>query len=386
MIDTKVFKTRTIMFERENPSIDNIWTVALDIGYSSVKGFSPNSVFCFPSYAKENNFTRILDDLDDDYIEYEDENNQKWLVGSSAYKTLETNDISDNMKTLYGRNRYFSPMFLVIARVGLALAMQKNNFGDPENKEIKIQTGLPPKYENDATFLKEVLSGRHTFKIRFGSKGWQSFDFSIKEENIYSIPQPMGTLFSIVTDKDAGLTEDAKKILSSDTLIFDGGFGTLDIYKIKNSLIDEDACDTFDDLSMKKIFADTVKQIHKKTGVEVSVPAMQEVLDKGYVTSFDRRTRSTKNIPIAEILVKNSKKICDNALEEIDNAFDNLVKSDYLVVTGGTAQSWFEKIKAHYQNIEGLEVISGNRNDVLPNIFGNVRGYYMYLLRGLMKK
>ena len=60
-MDTSKFKTKTEFIERKNPSVSNVWEIALDIGYSAVKLFGPNIVARFPSYAKRvenaNSFT-----------------------------------------------------------------------------------------------------------------------------------------------------------------------------------------------------------------------------------------------------------------------------------------------------------------------------------------
>ena len=39
------FKTKTIFTARKNESVDGIWTIALDIGYSAIKGFSNNMIY-----------------------------------------------------------------------------------------------------------------------------------------------------------------------------------------------------------------------------------------------------------------------------------------------------------------------------------------------------
>lgn len=44
MINTQAFKIKTIFQPRLNPSVPKYWGVAIDIGYSSVKIFSPNMV------------------------------------------------------------------------------------------------------------------------------------------------------------------------------------------------------------------------------------------------------------------------------------------------------------------------------------------------------
>jgi len=50
----------------------------------------------------------------------------------------------------------------------------------------------------------------------------------------------------------------------------------------------------------------------------------------------------------------------------------------YLLVTGGTGAAWSEYITEHFTGMQNLKIIFGNRNDTtLPQIFSNVRGYYL---------
>ena len=43
-MNSKDFKTKTFIQPRLNPTVPGKWPIALDIGYSSVKMFSPNMV------------------------------------------------------------------------------------------------------------------------------------------------------------------------------------------------------------------------------------------------------------------------------------------------------------------------------------------------------
>lgn len=52
-MNTKDYKTKTMVVERDFPCRDNYWAVGLDIGYSAVKGISPAHYFCFPGIRKK---------------------------------------------------------------------------------------------------------------------------------------------------------------------------------------------------------------------------------------------------------------------------------------------------------------------------------------------
>ena len=169
---TKAFKTQTNMVDRANPSSDTHWVVGLDIGYSAVKGMSPNKYFSFPAYAKRVDKDRAwVKENDDNDIQYRESENSddKWYVGSIAYNEVNSNDIVDSETELFSRKRYESDMFLIIARVGLAFGLMPNLYGAVGNRKVAVQTGLPPKYIGDAPIVKSVLSGHHEFEIKIGN-------------------------------------------------------------------------------------------------------------------------------------------------------------------------------------------------------------------------
>ena len=111
---TQAFATKTMFLSRKNTAVNGYWGVALDIGYSSVKGFSQNAVFSFPSFARKSTgrFVAIGDPAPQDIL-YRDEQGV-WNVGASALAALSSDDRNDSLDTLFGRNRYVAPMCLVL--------------------------------------------------------------------------------------------------------------------------------------------------------------------------------------------------------------------------------------------------------------------------------
>ena len=385
MIPTLDFKTKTIRTERPNGSVPGMWSVALDIGYSAVKGFSPTMVYSFPAYARRISQSALLGTPRDDEIIYTDNTTgETWRVGATASDMIASDEARDSNAALYGRNRYFSPMFLAIARTGLGLGMMGNRYGLPEGKTLVVQTGLPPAYlKSDTPLIKEVLSMEHDFSIKVGQRPVQNFKFILPEKNIDVMPQPMGTLLSIATNQSGVQIPEATKYFSSNMLIFDPGFGTLDVFNIKNRLVDSH--ETFDDLGMKRVFQDTTNEIFRQFGTEITVPAMQKHLSTGKISVYNRKERRTAEKDFTDILLNANEQVCYEALGRIDNIFNNLFDHQYLVITGGTGMAWDKIIRDYYKGMSGLTIVSGAQNDNLPCIFSNVRGYYMYLLGKLRR-
>lgn len=385
-LQTQAFKTKTILQPRQNPLTEKYWGVALDVGYSSVKVFAPNVIASFPSYAKQVEYGTAdhpIGGLEKTCIAYRDEDGNEYFVGATAQDSIKTGDADSSTAALYVRNRYMTVEFKAISRVGLALGMMKNQYGDPSGKGLYVQTGLPPEYfSQDSEVLKNCLAGHHTFSVKLGTNPWMNFDFELPKSNIDIMPQPMGTLLSISTDKNGGPVPEAKNYFSKNLLIFDPGFGTLDTFDIKAHFLDTSK--TWDNLGMHRVLLEASKIVKGRYETQIPVSAMQKVLSDGFFkTKFDPVTRQVKMIQFADILEEANKKVCAEAIKTLDSFYNNLQDQDYLVVTGGTGAAWFSMIQNAYKSIESLKIIDGSINDSIPVIFSNVRGYYMNQLNKL---
>ena len=378
------FKPKTVMEARKFPTNDKTWVIGLDIGYSAVKGFCPNKLFSFPSYARQipENRERMKAYEDTD-ICYRDKTGI-WSVGSLAYDEVICSEVVDSEEELYGRNRYYSPMYLVLARTGIALGMAQNLFGSPVGKKLAVQTGLPPKYRlADTPILKEVLSGKHSFDIRIGNGKWQHYEFELEENDIYVMPQPLGALVSASIDKNGKQIPDAAKYFSSNLIIFDPGFGTMDDYTVKQGNVVGNG-ETFSNLGMHEVFERTCTDIRNIYGVTLQVPELINKLVSGTVYITDRRQMKRTQKSFEEFLNQNCKQVCEEAIEQMKVIHDYFADTNYIITTGGTYDAWKDIFDAKFAEMEGLHIIPGNANDdSITNVFSNVRGYYFYLLNRL---
>lgn len=379
---TRAYRTKTIFREMNNrPVPSKYWTIGLDIGYSGVKVFSGNTAVCFPSYAIQNNSeTRInLGQAEDERsIRYHDSEGD-WEVGAIAQNMISVTDTSAGSMAIYGRSRYFSPMFKVIARVGIAAGIRQNRFGDPDGKQIKIQTGLPPKYlKSDTADLKAALTGVHEFSVKFGNSKWENYKIEIKPEDIGVIDQPEGTIFSVSTDSSMRLLPDAKSYFSGRTLVADPGFGTLDLFPMIQGSVNRDNCQTFTEFGMKQILKQTADEIFDRYNFEISIPAMQQYLESGMVIKKDGRKLS--KVSFDDILENASKDVCNKAIEKIMEIYNPPLEFDNMIITGGTGAAWSSYIRnsEYFKECDTVKIVSGNQGDQsLPYIFSNARGYYI---------
>ena len=384
------FKTKTILQPRNNPSTEKYWGVAIDVGYSAVKVFSPNIIASFPSYAQKVEYgyaDRSFGNLEKTFIAYRDENKNEYYVGAHAQNDVKVTDSNNSTAALYVRDRWSSPETKVITRVGLALGMMKNQFNDPSGKILHVQTGLPAEYMSmDMDDIKSVFIGHHEFMIKLGSNNWMPFSFDVLPENFAIMPQPMGTLVSVATDKNGGSLPEASKYFSSNLLIMDPGFGTLDTFNISNHFISTPP-KTWDNLGMLRVLQETQKLIKADKDVTIPIPAMQKILGNGYfMTKLNKQTMKRDQVDITPYLSEANKNVCKEAIDTINGCYNFLQDMSYLVITGGTGAAWLGYIQNFYKEMDSLKVIDGAANDTIPAIFSNVRGYYMQQLNNLKNK
>lgn len=382
MRDTSNYRTKTQIKARDNGKIPGIWEIAIDIGYSGVKAFSPNCVLRFPSYAKKVDQTfAFAGEYPQNSILYKDlETGELWLVGEKAQDTMSATDTTDSEQALYGRERYDSPMFKVLVRTGLGMCLKGNDIASPvlsgeDADKIVIQTGLPERYMSDTNDIIEAFAGGHDFKLKIADGPWLEYHFAIDTKDVFVISQPKGTLFSVCTNKDGSWSANAKEYLGSSMIVFDPGFGTLDIFPILNGVVGQG--ETFPDLGMKRILQETTKSIREKHGIEIPVAAMQKYLSTGIVKSFNKKTFASTEYPFGDYLAEATSLICNEALSRMVSILD-MASYDYLVITGGTGAAWYNQIKDRLSEAM-IQVIPGNQNDNdLPFVYSNVRGYYYY--------
>lgn len=383
------YKTRTDYIRRKNVSVAGSWPIAIDIGYSGVKGFSPNCIFCFPSFARprKGGLVEIGKPRASD-IMYRGTDGVIWNVGELANNSLRPDDVDDSLNTLYSRYRYDSAMFRVLAQTGMAMAMRSNELGAKGEKDhIVIQSGLPAKYHSsDAEPLREALSGTHRFEVKFGDGDWTEYKFEVTSDNVRITQQPLGAYYSICLGSDADMTPLGKKIYRiGETVLLDGGFGTIDCCRVSAKTHDVLDKETFPGKAMMEIFRRTTEEIDQKYGMEIAVHAIQPFLATGTVPVIDRRARKQKERPFEDMLARHTYEVGEELLDRMELAYNSFVGINYLALAGGTSSVWYDQIVKRYQDMSGLKVVKCSQNDNLPEIYDIVRGYYLFMVSALRR-
>lgn len=381
-MDSKKIRTR-----QENKSFPNPkgkkQILAIDIGYSSVKVYHENGCMSFPAYAKKLEGEILVAD-EADILYRENEDSEVFIIGYNAQNMASAIEATDSESELYGRKRYFSNSFKAIYRVALALNLRTKS----DNREIAIQTGLPSAYyKGDTPNIQKVMSGTHSFDLKIGtSKEWQHFSFTINEENVSVIPQPLGTFYSVMSLNDGNWSNGkndlsipgAKELMYKNVLVMDIGFGTFDFYATKNRTAETDKKVSKNDVGMKAVLSEVSKEIMDTYGVDIPVPSLQKCLETGQIEVFDEDTLTSDYKSIKEIVDKANDIVFERAFEQAKTATSSFQGYDYIIITGGTGEAWFDKFKEKLKGLKTVKIIPGNINDHNSMIYSNVRGYYMY--------
>ncbi len=407
-MNTKEYRTKTATLEIKNGLRNkSAWVIGLDVGYSSVKTLSPNVANCFPAYAEKQEGKEIMSPVYgvDKSIIYHDEDGT-WLVGEVAQEAIRTGDTTAGSLAIYGRDRYYDDMFLVLARVGIAAGMRKSlgvltpQMTMPyDDSPIFVSSGLPPMYrDSDEPSFRDVLTGEngkgrtHSFDVKFnGESTFTHYEFTLTATDLGVTDQPLGAMYSLMVGPDwGGIKKDSihdytsAEITSKNVLIVDPGFGTLDVEAARMGRIQTRLSQTLDELGMKRVFLDTVAEIKEKYNTEIPVPAFQKYLSQGFVQ--EKRSR-TEYIPrkFDDILAKHSLDICHKAMDKIISIYNPAEDYQFFVLTGGTGAAWMNEVKnysifnAYKEFGVGLRLLPGNAGDPsMPYYMQIARGYFIY--------
>ena len=379
-MDLKAFNTPQEIIEGKYP-VKNFWIIAVDIGFSSVKGLAPNKRFCFPSYVKKMNSS--LMSIDEEDIYYRDKDGT-YLIGTKAQDLVRADDTNDTDSS-FDRNRYFTKEFVILARTAVAIGLMNNEErGNQGQLRPFVQTGLPAAYlKADAPKIKAAFSQPGTYEIKIGSGKWLQFENTLKSSDINVTSHPAGTLNSILFDDNGEPRKQARQIMEKNIIIADIGFGTFDPYGVVNreKVLEE----SINNLGMKRVLEVASEYIYKEFNMDIKIPQMRKCMKDGYFKIVDIQQMTSKKIPLDNYIERACKEVATQAATKLYEMAGYFQDYDILVVTGGTGAAWFDYFKEALAGMEDLEIIPGNDGNELPIYYANARGYYMSAYRRLRK-
>lgn len=376
-MDTQSYATRSEWIRRDNPKKEGKHIIGLDMGYSAAKGFYDGGYFCIPNFTTPVTGEIFGEPRADDIL-YEDlDTHKKYYVGKAALESLDQESVTDE-NALLGRDHYLSQGFRIVARAAIGLALWNVN---TDGHDVLIQTGLPPAFlSEDEEYIRYAFEGEHVYKLSYGSET-RRFHYTIRHENVDVMKQPMGTFYSVAFNNEGKMTPTGASLFRADTVIFDGGFGTLDKFILMNGGR-QSVSDTNPQLGMKRVFEEARNLIKRDTGVNISIPGMQNCLRTGNFERIDHIRFEVKEYPIQKYIEKANQIVMREAMDYVKN---DIIKARYLIMTGGTGAAWFNDFAEWVRKGMGdrCTVLRGNSGTDISNIYANARGYYMAKFNGV---
>lgn len=379
-MDLTKFNTPQEILPWKNP-VATRWVIAIDIGFSSVKGVAPNKVFCFPSYIKKLDDEQMQPEKDDIY--YRDDDGV-YLIGISAQELVRADDTNDTGSS-FDRNRYFTKDFLILARTAMAIGLMDNAERiNKFNLRPYIQTGLPAAYlKEDAMKIKRAFITPGSFEIKIGNGKWKKYENLVNESDVSVMSQPAGTLNSIMIDDNGVYRNDLKKIISEGILIADVGFGTFDPYGIvsRRVVLQE----SINNLGMKKVLETASEYIYKDHGMDIRIPQMRKYMKAGYFTVIDIQNMKSQKVALDDYIEKACREVAVMAAKKLYEMAGYFHDYSVLVVTGGTGAAWIDYFRETFAGLDSLQILPGNNGNNLAIYYANARGYYMSAITRLKK-
>lgn len=365
-----------IRFQSLDCPVSSILLCGIDIGYSGIKIQSPCNASTIPSIVvKARNDSPLLMNAED--IRYRDERGQIWYVGSLAKKTLLYGSTAVKPTTLLGRQRVQSEDFMVQIRVGLFFAKLRDlpeGGYDIDERSMKVQTGLPPEFIlQDSETLMNKFVGEHRYSVKIGKRPWVNVNIKLESRDVHICKQPFGTLMASVISEAGVMTNPA--LLKKNVLILDAGFHTTDTYHFIQGA-KEGASLTWENYSMQEVYQRTCNNILNASGnrADVSVYNLEKAFDSGIIHYGPKK----EPYDFKKDFYSNLRAVCNELLQELNAAYDNMINVDVVLLTGGTGAAWERSIRDFYKDTKALDIILAGEGREASR--ANVRGYYNLLI------
>lgn len=307
--------------------------LGIDIGYSYVKctfgehNKEQSKMFKFPSVVgivERNEY--IKDGRALDFKEH------SYYVGEEALSLPSENMIDI---TVYDKLEYYAPLFLCYAIKMIG-----------ETPDM-IVTGLSKSQIQNSGYFKDALSEFIVNNIKY------------KFDSVFVIPQGAGCK---VCSDIYGLSFDGQKTEFSSVQNYigvDGGFNTIDIYRVINGKTSSSTFDGLENAGVMKIASQIAKLIKEKHNRNISLHEANEVITSGHY-----KLRSDDFDYTNEVLEIKKKYILD-MLDIIENKYGKVLDKCECVYFSGGASRLFNSCV-----INGNKIVVPTKNNEFLNSIG----------------
>lgn len=348
---------------------------ALDLGNKQTKLVSEKGVKVLPSHFLDydslgDRSTSIFNQkLCISKYEASFDNMFEYAWGEDLHKVHgESNFIS----TISFEDRYKQDEFRLLANFAIGELARDFKEATEGILEVIIITGVPTDDFNSESVkdIMKVLKGDHNIIIND-----ESINVRVKEVKV--LPQPIGTVYHEMLDKDGYMNEKAESYLEEQITVVDIGGGTLLIDTLKNMALDHTARIQTD----KGAFAiyDRIANTATKSGIKgiTSYEIEQILRDGNEEEGYFFKPNKNESFNITDTVLKEKIKYTREIINTINTTLKGTSKIDTLLFTGGGShliqRSEVQK-KFKYANFNSQAEIA------------NANGFYKYGVATLLEK
>ncbi|WP_294373592.1 ParM/StbA family protein [uncultured Clostridium sp.] len=330
--------------------------IAVDPGFDTIKVVANGEFFKFPFNTEKTDEKKISNmTVADDFILYRNKDNETWRIGQYARELLfekkDNSDVEEKMKNFYSEKRFVSDEFTIGLRTAIAIAVSKLGlYENIKNINIYIMVALPHSIrDNYSTQVRSILAGNHNYYLRIGKEEEKEYEFSIDENNIFTVSQTIASILGETSDDEGNIDEDKFYYLSDGpTLVIDGGFYTIgEVAVDRGGSIDEEK--TFSDTShaMKNINKEISKELEEQRP-DIKYYVIEYLMSKNNGKIKYLKDGKAEIIDLNELKKFKIKDMSSKFIESLNKKYNNLLDFNYVLVTGGTGASYYEYLKEYY--------------------------------------
>lgn len=332
---------------------------ALDLGNKQTKLKSEKNEYVLPSrflnqaYAPKNAGKKANKDIHSFKVPF---NSETYLWGQDV-NNLHLDDYIED--TIMYDNRYSSESFKLLANFALGELAKDFEESKKGILDISVTLGLPTgDYENEDNLkeLEDVFSGQHQVEL-----DGETYNVKVKKINV--LPQPIGTLYSELLDKEGNVKN--PDLQEEKVGIIDVGGGTILIDTVLDFELSYKNRKQFD-TGINDLYENIMNNIKNET----SIYQIEHLIRKGLNDDTYTYEFSKNNIQdITSIVLSERDRFTKRLITQIKSTLKNLNSIDTLIFTGGGANLINKKmINEEFSNA----ILVSNTE------FANVRGFYLF--------
>lgn len=303
-------------------------TYILDVGNRQVKMMNSYVTKVYPSYyldSEELGNESVLSKFKNpsktkEYISSQDE-----LFTYVWGNNLEVNNV-EVIDTISFEKRYSNLRFKVLIDMTLGeLALSsKDDYGN----EITVSCiiGVPTNdylQENVLLEVSKSLKGRHETIIN-------NEHFVVDVEDIYILPQSLGTLFHVMLDNQGNIIDHS--FTDGSVAVVDIGGGTVLLDLISNMRLDEKVREQLNSGSFTLF--DAIQNDLVKLGYAISIPEIERLLRTNKAI-YEWFPNSATKVDITDIVMKHRIRFTRRISNKVKTTYKNFGRMNKILITGG---------------------------------------------------